>query len=86
MIVRIPVPLLSYTGQRSFVEATGTTVEHLLADLERKYPGICFRMVDERNEIRPHIRIFVNQEQVDDLDRRLLSGDEIQILQALSGG
>jgi molybdopterin synthase sulfur carrier subunit len=84
--VSIPQPLLSYTGQRADVEAWGATVAELLADLDRKFPGIRFRMVDEQDGLRPHMRIFVNREQVRDLGLEIGPGDEIQILQALSGG
>ena len=85
MKVRIATPLLSYTGARE-VEAQGTTVGELLDDLERRHPGIRFRMVDERDRIRPHMRVFVNREAVAGLDAPLAPDDEVQILQALSGG
>jgi molybdopterin converting factor small subunit len=83
--VRIATPLLSYTGAPE-VEAEGGSVAELLDDLERRYPGIRFRMVDEQNRIRPHMRIFVNREAVGGLDARLSPADDVQILQALSGG
>jgi molybdopterin converting factor small subunit len=86
MKVSIPQPLLSYTGQRSDVEAEGASVAELLADLDRQFPGIRFRMIDEQDGLRPHMRIFVNREQVRDLALRLDPADEIQVLQALSGG
>ncbi|HVO24246.1 MAG TPA: MoaD/ThiS family protein [Candidatus Margulisiibacteriota bacterium] len=85
MKVLIPTPLRSYT-QQSAVEATGTTLAELLRDLDRRYPGIRFRMIDEQDAIRRHIRIFVNREQVYDLEWPLQPSDEVQILQALSGG
>lgn len=85
MKVRIPTPLLSYTEQPE-VEAEGGTVAELLLDLDRRYPGIRHRMIDEQDGIRPHMRIFVNRERVVGIESRLDPGDEIQILQALSGG
>ena len=85
MKVLIPTPLRSYT-QSSAVEAVGTTLAELLIDLDRRYPGIRFRMIDEQDAIRRHIRIFVNGEQVRELSRPLHASDEVQILQALSGG
>lgn len=85
MKVLIPTPLRSYTGERE-VEAAGPTLAAVLDDLERRYPGIRFRMVDEQERMRPHIRFFVNGEQVFDLSLALRPADEVQIVQALSGG
>jgi molybdopterin synthase sulfur carrier subunit len=43
-------------------------------------------MVDEQDRVRPHIRVFVNGEQVFDLQRALQPSDAVHIVQALSGG
>lgn len=85
MKVLIPSPLLSYTKARE-VEADGATLDGLLADLDRRHPGIRFRMIDEQDALRPHMRIFVNGELVHDLKMPLAASDEVQIVQALSGG
>lgn len=85
MKVLIPSPLLSYTRVRE-VEAEGATLGALLADLDRQFPGIRFRMVDEQDAIRPHMRVFVNGEQVLALGQPLAPADRVQIVQALSGG
>ena len=84
--VAIPTPLRSYTLGEATVEADGATVDALLRDLDARYPGIRFRMIDEQDSIRPHMRIFVNGEQVWRLDTPLAPSDRVQILQALSGG
>ena len=85
MKVLIPSPLLSYTG-RAWVDAEGATLGELLADLEGQFPGIRFRMIDEQDRMRRHVRFFVNGDQAFDLDRPLLPTDEVAIVQALSGG
>ena len=85
MRVIIPSPLLSYTRERE-VEAGGRTIAEVLADLDRRYPGLRFRMVDEQDRLRPHMRVFVNGEQARDLGAPLGPRDEVQIVQALSGG
>jgi sulfur-carrier protein len=85
MNVRIPSPLRSYTGQ-GLVQADGASLAAVLADLDRQYPGIRFRMIDEQHRMRPHIRFFVNGMQSFDLGQSLRSGDEVVIVQALSGG
>lgn len=85
MKVLIPTPLRSYT-RAAEVDADGASLRDVLADLERRYAGFTFRMVDEQQRIRPHIRVFINGEQTFDLSRALLPTDSIQIVQALSGG
>ncbi len=85
MRVLIPSALRSYT-EASETEASGATLAAVLADLDRRYGGIRFRMVDEQDRIRRHIRIFVNGEQVHKLTRPLSETDEVVIVQALSGG
>jgi molybdopterin synthase sulfur carrier subunit len=86
MKVYIPTPLRSYTQQQGEVEGRGSTIAEMLADLDRRFPGIRFRMIDEQGGIRQHIRIFVNGEEVKGLDVPLVAADEVHILQALSGG
>lgn len=68
------------------MEASGATLAAVLNDLDRLYPGIRFRMVDEQDRIRRHIRIFINGAQVRDLSQALNATDEVVIVQALSGG
>ena len=86
MRVLVPSPLASYTGHRREVEADGATLAELLADLERRHPGIRFRVVDEQGAIRPHIKMFVNREQAAGLGVAVSPGDEVLIVAALSGG
>ena len=86
MKVRIPTPLRSYTGQQSVVEAAGETVEAVLADLDRRFPGLRFRMVDEQGRLRQHMKVFVNEDAVRDLATPVAESDEVTIMQALSGG
>ena len=83
--VLIASPLLSYTGADE-VEARGASLGALLEDLDRRYPGIRFRMVDEQDQLRKHMRFFVNGEIVKDLAYPIKPGDEVGIVQALSGG
>jgi sulfur-carrier protein len=86
MKVVLPSPLASYTSNRREVEAAGDTLDELLRDLDRRYPGIRFRVVDEQDAIRPHIKIFVNREQASGIARRLAPHDEVLVVAALSGG
>ena len=85
MKILIPGALRSYT-EKGVAEARGATLGAALSDLERQYPGIRFRVVDEQDRIRRHIRIFVNGTQARDMSQALNGSDEVIIVQALSGG
>jgi sulfur-carrier protein len=85
MQVLIPTSLRSYTG-RARVEANGATLGEVLADLDHQFPGLRFRMVDEQDRMRPHMRVFVNVKAIHDLAQPLEAGDDLSIVQALSGG
>jgi sulfur-carrier protein len=83
--IQIPSALTSYTGGRREVDATGPTVGDILLDLDRQFPGIRFRMVDEQGGIRTHMRVFVNG-RPEGPGTPVSPDDEIAILMALSGG
>jgi molybdopterin converting factor small subunit len=85
-VVRIPGPLRSYTQGAAQVEASGDTLVQLLAALDRDHPGMRFRIIDEQDRIRPHIRIFVNRHETPTLAATLAAGDAVHLICALSGG
>jgi molybdopterin synthase sulfur carrier subunit len=84
--VLIPGPLRSYTAQSPVVSGQGETLRALVGDLEHRYPGIRFRIVDEQGAIRRHIKFFVNGVQAMNLEPTVGGDDEIMIVCALSGG
>jgi molybdopterin converting factor small subunit len=86
VIVHVPTALRSYTAQRAEVQAQGVTLAEVLSDLDRRHPGVRFRIITEQDAIRPHIRIFINETQTQTLETPLKPGDEIHIICALSGG
>ncbi len=86
MRVLIPSALRSYTHQQVWVEAEGTCLGEVLDDLDRQFPGIRFRMVDEQSRIRRHIRMFAGGDQLDGLGASLAGTGELLVVQALSGG
>jgi molybdopterin converting factor small subunit len=86
MTVYIPSPLRSYTDEKSRVNGGGSTLAELMGDLDRRFPGLRFRIIDEQDGIREHIKIFVNQEQAASLKAPVAERDEVHIICALSGG
>ena len=83
--VLIPGALRSYT-RAARVEAVGDTLLALFADLDRRYPGLRFRVVDEQQQLRPNMRVFVNGVGVRDLQQALQPADFVAVVLALSGG
>jgi hypothetical protein len=86
MRVYIPSPLYSYTGGESEVEGAGRSLAELLADLEGRYPGLRFRIIDEQEQVRPHIRFFVGGEMASSIQHPIGAGEDVHIICALSGG
>ncbi|HEX4618291.1 MAG TPA: MoaD/ThiS family protein [Steroidobacteraceae bacterium] len=84
--IRIASPLHSYTAGAARVEGRGDTLAEVLGDLERRFPGIRFRMIDEQNRIRPHMRLFINSDETRDLAAPVRGGDTVHVICALSGG
>jgi len=84
--VHVSSILHGYTAGASELEAAGRTLRAVLADLERRHPGLRFRIVDEQDRLRPHIKVFVAGRPVRRLETAIAPGDEVHVLQALSGG
>lgn len=84
--VRIPSVLRSYTSGTSRVEVQGSTAGAILERLDERFPGLRFRMVDEQDRLRPHMKVFIGDEAVRDLHSPVPEGAEVTLMQALSGG
>lgn len=87
--IHLPPAIRRTAGDRSVVAAKGATVRQLLDDLEQQYPGMRFHLCHETGELRPHVNIFVNSENIrylHQLDTPLSGGEVVYILHAISGG
>ena len=84
--VLIPSQLTSYTDGATRVAAVGATVGAVLDDLDRRFPGLKFRVVDEQDRVRRHMRIFIGQRETRSVAQALGEADELLIFGALSGG
>ena len=84
--VSIPSQLIAYTDGATRVEATGGTVAAVLDDLDRRYPGLKFRVVDEQDRIRRHMRIFIGDSEAKQVNVPVSPSSELLIFGALSGG
>ena len=68
------------------MEANGATVGEVLADLDRRFPGLRFRLIDEQDRVRRHVKVYVNLNAVESLATPVSAADEVHLLGALSGG
>ena len=84
--VRIASPLRSYTAGAATLSLGGETLAEVLSALEQRCPGIRFRMIDEHDRIRPHMRLFVNNDEARELAATVCDGDTVHVICALSGG
>jgi sulfur-carrier protein len=89
VLVRIPTPLRSLTKGQADVQVTADTVAGLIEDLEKQYPGLKERLMDEAGEVRRFINFYVNEEDVRFLQgakTALKAGDQVSIVPAIAGG
>ncbi len=89
VLVRIPTPLQKLTGEKPEVAASGKTIEELLKDLERQFPGLRDRICDPEGRLRRFINLYVNEEDIRFLKQEatpLKDGDEVSIIPAIAGG
>lgn len=84
--VSVPSPLRSYTGGEAKITLDGESLDSLFREMDRLYPGVRFRMIDEMGNVRRHIKVYVNGDATDDLEHPLQGGDEVFLVAALSGG
>ena len=84
--VLIPSQLIAYTAGATRVEAVGATVAAVLDDLDARFPGLKFRLVDEQDRVRRHMRLYVGSAETRSVMQALGPADELLIFGALSGG
>ena len=86
--VQIPTPMRQHTDGQAAVEVAGGTVQAVLADLEKKYPGIGQRIF-ENGQVRRFVNVYLNDEDIrylDSLNTAVKDGDELAIIPAVAGG
>lgn len=86
MRVNLSSHFRGYTGGKATVEAGGTTLGEVFADLERQFPGLRFRLIDEQDQVRRHVKVYVNLDAVESMTAPVSASDEIHLIGALSGG
>ncbi|MFI0431958.1 MAG: MoaD/ThiS family protein [Candidatus Nanopelagicales bacterium] len=86
--VRVPTILRTYTDGAKVVEADGTTIAEVVADLDVRYPGMADRLLDDKG-LRRFVNVYLNDEDVrflDGLATVVADGDSVTVLPAVAGG
>lgn len=87
--VRVPTPLRRFTAGAEEVGASGSTVGHIVSDLERQFPGMREKLCDDEGRVRRFVNLYLNGDDIrflSDLETAVKDGDEISIVPAIAGG
>ena len=88
-IVHLPGPLRDRAGRQASVRVQGVTVREIIADLDRQFPGMRFHLCEETGELRPFVNVFVEADNVRDLeglDTPVTEGATVYVLHSVAGG
>ena len=87
--VFVPSSLRRYTAGQSKAQVSGGTIDEIIDDLERQYPGVKSRLCDDSGQIKRYVNVFVNDEEIRALqgaDTAVSDRDEVSIVPAMAGG
>ena len=87
--VKIPGPLRRLTNGESQADIEVENIRELIYSLETLYPGMKERLMDESENLRFFVNVYVNGEDIrflQDLDTVTKDGDEVSIVPAVAGG
>ena len=88
-IVCFPTTLKYYVENHSEMEISATSVVGLLDALVTRFPSLRFHLLDSDGKLRRHFNIFVNGENIRELngvDTILKSEDRVLLLASAAGG
>lgn len=87
--IRIPSPLRKFTNQEGKISTEAKTSGQALQELFEKFPEIKAQLLDEQGDLRSFVNIFVNQEEIGNLqgmETVLPENAELRIIPAIAGG
>jgi sulfur-carrier protein adenylyltransferase/sulfurtransferase len=87
--ILIPTPLRPYTDKQDSVDAKGTTVGELLADLTARHAGLKAHLYNEQGKLRSFVNVYVNDEDIRYLQREdtpVQPADTVSIIPSVAGG
>ncbi len=89
IVVKVPTQLRALTGGEAQIEAAGSTVREVVADIESRHPGIGARLLDDGGSLRRFVNIYVDEEDVrflNGIDTEIPDGAKLSIIPAVAGG
>ena len=87
--VRVTAVLQKLTGGQKQIQASGSTVAELLADIDVRHPGFKAQMYGPDGKLHRFVNVYLNDEDVrflDGIDTALSDGDVVTVLPAVAGG
>ncbi len=87
--VRLPTPLRPYAQGNADIDVPGATVSEALESLVTRYPALRVHLLNDQNELRPFVNLFIGENNVNDLQGMqtpLKSSDRLMLLPSIAGG
>ncbi len=85
----IPTPLRKFTNNESTFTTKGATVKEAIADLTTTHNGLAKHILDDQNNIRTFIRIYVGDDDINTLEKdatAISDSTVVSIIPAIAGG
>ena len=87
--ILIPTPLRVYTDNQDTVEAEGSTVGELLANMTDQYTELRKHLYHEDGKLRSFVNIYLNDDDIRYLDKEktaVTAEDTVSIVPSVAGG
>jgi len=87
--VRLPGALRDAVGGETKIQASGTTLADVFADIDRRHPGFRGRVLDDQGGIRSYVNVYVGDADArgsGGLDTAVPDGSEVMVIPAMAGG
>ncbi len=87
--ISLPYALREYTRGADKVEVVAADLAEAIAQLNGRFPGLAYRILDDQGRLRRYVHAFVNDEAVSRQapeEVPLRDGDVVTILPSVAGG
>jgi molybdopterin converting factor small subunit len=87
--IKLPAAFHVLTGGRKEAPAEGDTIREVLVGLDRTFPGVLDRLMDQNGSVKRYVNVYRNDDDIrnlDGLETKVENGDVIWIVPAVAGG